>query len=99
MLIDELAEGGRNNSGLLRKAVGEVLGGARSVAEAEFQDLIKRAKLPLPLFNKPVRRRDGTLIAIADAWWPEVGLVAEVDSREWHCPPRTGRRQCAVTTN
>jgi hypothetical protein len=87
MLIDELEAGGRNNSGLLRKAVGEVLVGARSGAEAEFQELIKKAGLPLPLFNEPVRRPDGALIGIADAWWPEAGLVAEVDSREWHLSP------------
>lgn len=87
MLTDELAAGGRNNSGLLRIVVGEVLGGARSIAEAEFRELIMRAKLPPPLFNEPVRRADGTLIAIADAWWPEAGLVAEVDSREWHLSP------------
>jgi hypothetical protein len=87
MLVDELAAGGRNNSGLLRIAVSEVLAGARSIAEAEFQELIKRAKLPLPLFNEPICRPDGTLIAIADAWWPDAGLVAEVDSREWHLSP------------
>jgi very-short-patch-repair endonuclease len=102
MLTDELAAGGRNNSGLLRIVVGEVLGGARSIAEAEFQELIKQAKLPVPLFNEPVRRADGTLIAIADAWWPEAGLVAEVDSREWHLSPadwaKTMRRHNELTS-
>jgi hypothetical protein len=102
MLVDELAAGGRNNSGLLRIAVSEVLGGARSIAEAEFQELIKRAKLPLPLFNEPICRADGTLIAIADAWWPDAGLVAEVDSREWHLSPadwaKTLRRHNDLTS-
>jgi very-short-patch-repair endonuclease len=103
MLTDELAAGGRNNSGLLRIVVGEVLAGVRSVAEAEFRELILRAKLPLPLFNEPVRREDGTLIAIADAWWPEAGLVAEVDSREWHLSPadwaKTMRRHNELTSH
>jgi very-short-patch-repair endonuclease len=102
MLAAELADGGLRNSGLLRIVVGEVLGGARSIAEAEFRELILRAKLPVPLFNEAVRRADGTLIAIADAWWPEAGLVAEVDSREWHLSPadwaRTMRRHNDLTS-
>jgi hypothetical protein len=101
MLMDELAAGRRNNTALLRTVVSEVLTGIRSVAEAEFQELIKKAKLPLPLFNEPVRRPDGTLIAIADAWWPDAGLVAEADSREWHLSPadwaRTMRRHNDLT--
>jgi very-short-patch-repair endonuclease len=101
MLAAELADGGRRDSALLRIVVGEVADGVRSIAEAEFQELIKRAKLPAPLFNAPVRRPDGTLIAIADAWWPEAGLVAEVDSREWHLSPadwaKTMRRHNELT--
>ena len=49
-----------------------------------------------PLWNVAVRRRDGRLIGVADAWW-EVGLVWEIDSREWHLLPehhdRDTRRQ------
>jgi very-short-patch-repair endonuclease len=29
----------------------------------------------------------GDLIAVADAWWPEAGVAAEADSREWHLSP------------
>jgi very-short-patch-repair endonuclease len=101
MLTDELAAGGRNNSGLLRIAVGEVVGGIRSIAEGEFRELIMRAKLPMPKFNEQLYRRDGTLIAIADAWWPQARLVAEVDSREWHLSPadwaKTMRRHNDLT--
>jgi hypothetical protein len=103
MLANELADGGRRDSALLAIVVGEVLGGARSIAEGEFQALIKKAGLPLPLFNEPVRRPDGTLIGIADAWWPEAGLVAEVDSREWHLSPadwaKTMRRHNELTSH
>lgn len=28
------------------------------------------------------------LIAVADTWWPEAGVVAEVDSKEWHLSPK-----------
>ena len=86
-LITELAEGPQQNSGFLRVVVGEVVAGVRSVAEAEFRELIIRAGLPLPVFNEPVRRPDGSLIAVADAWWPDERVAAEVDSREWHLSP------------
>jgi very-short-patch-repair endonuclease len=26
-------------------------------------------------------------LAVADAWWPDAGVAAEVDSREWHLSP------------
>jgi hypothetical protein len=86
-LITELAEGPRQHSRYLRVIVGEVVAGVRSVVEAEFRELIIRAGLPRPMFNEPVRRLDGSLIAIADAWWAKERVAAEVDSREWHLSP------------
>jgi hypothetical protein len=85
-LITELAEGPRKHSGFLRVVVGEVVAGVRSVTEAEFRELIIRARLPRPAFNEPVRRPNGSLIAIPDAWWAQQ-VAAEVDSREWHLSP------------
>jgi very-short-patch-repair endonuclease len=39
--------------------------------------------MPMPVFN--ARLYAGTsLIAVADAWWEEAGVVAEVDSRAYH---------------
>ena len=35
---------------------------------------------------------DGTFIARPDAWWPELGIAIEVDSREWHLSPAGSRR-------
>jgi hypothetical protein len=29
----------------------------------------------------------GTFVAQPDAWWPELGVAVEVDSREWHVSP------------
>ena len=75
---------------------GEVADGVRSVAEGDFRELILRAGLPRPLFNEPVRRADGSVIAVVDAWWAEARVAGEVDSREWHLSPadweRTMRR-------
>jgi hypothetical protein len=102
-LIAELAEGPRQRSRLLRVVVGEVVAGVRSVAEGEFRELIIAAGLPLPLFNEPVRRPDGTLIGVADAWWPGERVAAEVDSREWHLSPEdweeTMRRHNEMESN
>lgn len=96
LLVKELAAGPRNGSARLRRVLGEVADGVRSVAEGDFRELILRAGLPRPLFNEPVRRADGSVIAVADAWWAEARVAGEVDSREWHLSPadweRTMRR-------
>jgi hypothetical protein len=64
-----------------------VADGIRSVAEADLKDLLARARIPMPLFNPALYDRDGTFIARPDAWWPELGIAIEVDSREWHLSP------------
>jgi hypothetical protein len=86
-LASELKEGGRPGSGLLRKVVAEAGGGVRSAAEGDFRDLIKRAGLPMPTFNAQLYTAEGSFIAVADAWWPDAGVAAEVDSMEWHLKP------------
>ncbi len=87
LLISELDQGPARGSRLLRQVIGEVAEGIRSGAEADFMDLVKRARLPIPMFNARLYATDGSLIAIPDAWWPEAGVAAEVDSREWHLSP------------
>lgn len=87
VLASELREGGRPGSGLLRKVLAEAEGGVRSAAEGDFRDLVKRAGLPMPMFNAHLFAADGAFIAVADAWWPDAGVAAEVDSREWHLKP------------
>jgi hypothetical protein len=102
MLTRELDQGRANGSALLRQVLAEVAEGMRSVAEADFMDLIKRGRLPMPLFNARLYSPDGALIAIPDAWWPEAGVAAEVDSREWHLTPadweRTMRRHAQMSS-
>jgi hypothetical protein len=83
LLTLELSQGPKRGSALLRAALAEVTEGIRSVAEADFRDLLKRSGLPMPMFN--ARLLDGeTFLAAVDAWWEEAGVAAEVDSREWH---------------
>jgi hypothetical protein len=86
-LAAELAAGPNAGSALFRAALADVADGIRSVAEADLKDLLARARIPMPLFNPALYDRDGTFIARPDAWWPELGIAIEVDSREWHLSP------------
>jgi hypothetical protein len=82
-LAAELNEGPWRGSALFRRALEEVIGGSRSAAEADLRALIIKAGLELPLFNADIY--DGnTFIARPDAWYPELGIAIEVDSKEWH---------------
>ncbi len=87
LLIDEVAQGPTQRSAHLRRVLAEVVDGVRSVAEADFHDLIMRAGLPQPIFNARLYDAAGNVLAFPDAWWPDAGVAAEVDSREWHLSP------------
>ena len=83
MLKAELEQGPAKGSALLRAALAEVDDGIRSVTEGDLRVLLKRAQVPMPIFN--ARLYDGDrLIAIVDCWWPKSGVAGEVDSREYH---------------
>jgi hypothetical protein len=45
----------------------------------------------MPLFNASLFVGD-TFLARPDAWWPEAGVAAEVDSYEWHLSPADADR-------
>ena len=93
-LAEELADGPVHGSARLRAAVAEVADGIRSSAEADLRSLIKRARLPMPMFN-PRLFAGETFIAVPDCWWPDAAVAAEVDSREWHLSPRDWERTLA----
>jgi hypothetical protein len=102
-LVRELSQGERRHSAGLRQVLEEVADGIRSVTEGEFRDLIKRARLPWPMFNARLLTADGGFIASPDAWWPREGVAVEIDSREWHLNPvgweRTMRRHARMSTH
>jgi hypothetical protein len=83
-LTAELRAGPSAGSALFRRALAEVGDGVRSVAEADFRDLILTSDLPRPVFNASLFGADGTFIATVDAWWQQAGVAAEVDSRAYH---------------
>jgi hypothetical protein len=91
-LTRELGEGQIQNSARLRQVLAEVADGVRSVSEGEFRDLIKAARLPVPMFNARLFTADGDFIAVPDAWWPDAGVAGEVDSKEWHLSPDDWQR-------
>jgi hypothetical protein len=90
-LSAELNAGPHAGSALFREALADVLGGIRSAAEGDLKDLLHTSGLPMPLFNAMVFAGD-TFVAQPDAWWPEFGVVVEVDSREWHMSPHDHAR-------
>jgi hypothetical protein len=96
----ELKGGPVHGSALFRAALAEVGEGARSGPEGELLGLIKRGRLPLPLLNARLYLGK-ELIARPDAWWPDCGVVVEVDSRQWHLAPEdwehTMRRHARMT--
>jgi hypothetical protein len=94
LLVEELNRGPARGSARMRRALAEVTDGVRSSAEADLHDLIKRAHLPLPMFN-PRLFAGSTFIACPDCWWPEAGVAAEVDSRAWHLSPHDWERTLA----
>jgi hypothetical protein len=94
-LAEELRNGPVKGSAMFRSVLAEVADGIRSTAEGDLREEIRTARLPMPLFNASLYLGD-TFLAKPDAWWPDAGVAAEVDSREWHLSPdhwdRTRRR-------
>lgn len=102
-LVRELDEGQTRASALLRQVLAEVADGVRSGPEGDFIGLIRRARLPMPMFNARLFAADGSFIAAPDAWWKDAGVAGEVDSREWHLSPegwqRTMRRHAKMSAH
>jgi len=90
-LVRELDLGPRQGSARLRLALSEVADGVRSVAESDLRMLVKQFRLPDPLYN-PKLFVAGEFLAMPDAWWPEFGVAAEVESKAWHMSPADWQR-------
>lgn len=90
-LAGELRDGPVKGSAMFRSVLAEVADGIRSTAEGDLRDVIRMAKLPTPLFNADLFLGD-TFLARPDAWWPDAGVSAEVDSYEWHLSPADADR-------
>lgn len=101
-LVAELETGPRNGSSTLRRAIEDVIDGARSIAEAEAVDYLRRVTVPAFELNVPIIDQRGALIAVADVLWRELRAIAEIDSVEFHFGEQawkgTGRRHNRLTS-
>nr|WP_211323245.1 hypothetical protein [Amycolatopsis palatopharyngis] len=84
VLARELQLGSQRGSALPRRAIIELLAGARSVAEGDALHIWKRAGLPEAEWNKPVYDEYGVYVGTPDAWLDSVAFAWEIDSREFH---------------
>jgi hypothetical protein len=74
----------RRGSSNLRIALEDVTFGAWSVPEAIVGRALRTARVPAFAQNCEVRSTGGTLLAIADVWWPELRAVLEIHGAEHH---------------
>ena len=93
-LADELAAGPSRGSARLRQVLAEVGEGVRSSAEGDLRTLIKRERIPDPLYNPRLYAGD-SFVAEPDAWWTDAGVAGEIESREWHLSPQDWERTLA----
>jgi hypothetical protein len=100
-LAEEIAQRGVPGIAVPRGVLAEISDGVRSAAEAWARALIRRSPVvPPPAWNIAVRSDAGRLLAVVDAWWDDVGLAWEIDSKEFHLSPdgydATMRRHSAL---
>lgn len=81
----------RYGTKLVRTVLKE-LGRAESVAERDARNLSRRIRLTTPHWNVQIADATGRLIGRPDAWFDDVGLAWEIDSRAFHYGPRDYER-------
>jgi very-short-patch-repair endonuclease len=86
-LAEELTRGQAQGTARLRAVLAEVAEGVRSAVEGDLRGLVKRERLPDPVYN-PRLFVGRTFIGVPDAWWPGACVAVEIDSRQWHLSPR-----------
>lgn len=91
-LLTEVRLAQRRGTARVRLVATEIVGGIRSVAEADARRLLARGGLPPALWNHDIVTPAGELVGCPDAWFDEEGVALEVDSREWHLDPQGWER-------
>lgn len=84
----------RYGTRLVRDVLKE-LGRAESVAERDARRLSRRIRLTTPHWNVTIADADGLIIGRPDAWYDDVGLAWEIDSKAFHYGPRDYERTLA----
>ena len=83
-LADEIRDGQRQWTAVMRDVLGDAASGVRSVPEAALRDIVVASNLPEPVWNCRLETLDGEFIAEPDGYYEDIGLALEVDSREHH---------------
>lgn len=91
-LLEEVRLAQRRGTARIRIVADEIVGGIRSVAEADARRLLNRGGLPPALWNHDILTPAGELVGCPDAWFDEEGVALEIDSREWHLDPKGWER-------
>ena len=86
-----IRHGPTQRSGHSRVALEELGAATRSAAEGRAFRVVSRSGLPQPVWNEPVVVA-GRWIGNADAYWPDLGVVLEIDSMTWHLGAQALRR-------
>ncbi|GAB2853889.1 hypothetical protein [Lentzea nigeriaca] len=84
----------RYGTKLVRTVLKE-LGRAESVAERDARRLSHRIRLTTPHWNVTIADADGLVIGRPDAWFDDVALAWEIDSKAFHFGPRDYERTLA----
>jgi hypothetical protein len=83
-LLDEVDACPRQHSALLRLASADLRDGARSIAEAEALEILRRSPVPRFDANVTIVTASGRRVAIVDVLFRELRAVIEIDSRQFH---------------
>lgn len=82
-LSHEIESGSPRGTAMPRRILSEIVD-LRSVAEKDALALVRRARLPEPVWNRRVFDVDGQFIGRPDAWWDDVAFAWEIDSLAFH---------------
>lgn len=83
-LRHEIQRGQRQWTAVLREVLDEAGDGVRSVPEAQLRRLFLQSGIREPMWNPRLESATGEFIAEPDAYFKELALALEVDSRKYH---------------
>ncbi len=94
LLDEEVRRAARSRTAVVRRALDEIAGGARSAPEAQARAVLEASSLLAGrmLWNPQLALPDGTRLPTPDGYLPDVALAIEVDSREFHLSPEDWAR-------
>ncbi|MFH8368907.1 hypothetical protein [Streptomyces sp. NPDC018031] len=74
-----------------------VLAEGRAVAEGRLYAMVRRHRLPEPLWNVTLRLPGGPLVGDVDAYWPDQAVALHLDMRPDGCAPDLAQGRVART--